>query len=307
MPQSVVLGAAPPNLKIVEEPYWTPDGTLDFPFSYVYDASALTNGANVQNIAQQLQGDSDFILRRILGVPNIVASASAGGRFNFRNASGTYANGNPSTGIVVPNVWSVVPEKLYRVNDQIAFDLYNILRANTACAEGTLYLSQIAFMGVKRFAKGSTYPRQITPYKYREVRYTYAYQLTINWGHFNAAGVVSPFQRFYQPMDNFDFELLGIRICQPGSSGALTTQDFSITVYDANMHQFSSAPMLQGFYNAARQTPAVCSPYQACFPTPSQVYPAGGSIAFDITANLCLSSLPQSYEIDFDGIWRYPC
>lgn len=294
-------------MRIIEEPYLTPDGTLDFPFAYVYDTSALTDGQNILNISQQLQGDSAFILRRIMGVPTVVAAAASAGKFNFKNASGTYANGNPTSGIIVPDTWPVVPEKMYRQNDQISFDLYNTLRQVTACGLTPIYSSQIAFMGVKRFAKGSTYPRQITPYKYREVRYAYAYELTVNWAHFGASGLANPPQRFNQQLDNFDFELLRISISQPGANGALTTPDFSMTLYDPNMHGFSSAPMLQGFYNAGRPTPATSSPYQATFPTPSQIYPAGGYITFDITSLLCSTSLPQSYEILFDGIWRYPC
>jgi len=294
-------------MRIIEEPYLTPDGTLDFPFAYVFDASTLTDGNNLLNVAQQLQGDSQFILRRIVGVPTVVNTPALGGRFNYKNASGNYANGNPSTGIVVPNVWPVVPEKMYKQNDQIGFDLYNVLRSLNACGETPIYAAQIAFMGVKRFGQGSTYPRQITPYKYREVRYAYAYELTINWAHFDTQGRVAPAQQFYVQMDNFDFELLRVAISQPGQTGGLTTQDFAIQLYDSNQHQFSSAPLLQGFINAARPNPQNSSPYQATFPTPSQIYPAGGKIRFDITSLLCSTSLPQSYELLFDGIWRYPC
>lgn len=294
-------------MRIIEEPYLTPDGTLDFPFAYVYDAGKLTDGTSVFNISQQLQGDSQFILRRIMGVPAVVNSAALGGRFNYKNPSGNYANGNPSTGIVVPNTWSVVPEKLYRVNDQISFDLYNVLRQNNACGGTPIYASQIAFMGVKRFGAHSGYPRQVTPYKYREVKYSYAYELTINWAHFDTSGNVQSARRFNQQMDNFDFELLRISISKNPSGSALTTPDFSIQLYDPNMHQFSSGPLLQGYMNAGRPTPQTSSPYQATFPTPSQIYPAGGQITFDITSLLCSTSIPQSYEILFDGIWRYPC
>jgi hypothetical protein len=295
-------------VRIIEEPYLTPDGTLDFPFAYVVDGTNLTNGVNNLNLTRQLQGDSQFILRRIMGVPTMVAAAASGGKFNYKNPSGQYANGNPTAGIVVPNTWPVVPEKLYHVNDQIGYDLYNVSRATNACAGSpTIYASQIAFMGVKRFGKGSTYPRKITPYKYYEKRYAYAYELTINWAAFDSSGRQSSPQSFYQQMDNFDFELLRVSISQPGTNTALATPDFSILLYDANQHQFSSGPLLQGFVNAGRPSPSTSSPYQATFPTPSQIYPAGGKIRFDITSLLCSTSLPQKYEILFDGIWRYPC
>jgi hypothetical protein len=293
--------------RIIEEPYYSPDGTLDFPFLYVYDAGSLVDGSNVLSISKQLQGDSDFILRRIVGVPNCVATPANAGKFTYYDHNRRCADGVPNSGIILPGVWPVVPEKLYRVNDQITFSLFNILRSSNVCAEGTSYNSQIVFQGVKRYGRGSTLPRQITPYRYREVRYTYAYSLTINWSHFTAGGIVQPPQRFVQQMDNVDFELLGIRISQPGAAGALTTMDFNITLYDANNHAFSDAAVNQGYINSARVSASACSPYQSCFPTPTQLYPAGGAIVFDITSKLCISALPQSYEIDFDGLWRIPC
>ena len=294
-------------MRVIEEPYLTPDGTLDFPFTYVYDTSALTDGYNVLNISQQLQGDSDFILRRIMGLDTVLATKANGGKWNLRNANGTLVSGNPTTGILQHAVWPVVPEKLYRVNDQISFDLYNTLRAFNVCGATPIYASQVAFHGVKRFGLGSTYPRHITPYKYREVSYRYAYELTINWAHFDTSGRVQPAQRFNQQIDNFDFELLRISISSPGSTSSLTTQDFQIQLYDPNMHQFSSGPLLQGFVNAGRPTAATPGHYESTFPTPSQIYPKGGYITFDITSLLCSTQLPLSYEILFDGIWRYPC
>jgi hypothetical protein len=294
-------------VRIIEEPYLTPDGTLDTPFAYIYDTSSFTDGTNVLNIAQQLQGDSAFILRRIVGLNTVLATKANGGAWNYRNANGTNANGNPSSGILGHRVWPVVPEKMYKTNDQISFDLYNTLRAFNPCSATPIYASQIAFMGVKRFANGSTFPRQITPYKYREVTYRYVYSLTINWAHFDASGRVASPQRFNQQMDNFDFELLRISICAQNSTSALTTSDFAIQLYDSNMHQLSSAPMLQQFINGGRPTPATASAYQPTFPTPSQIYPAGGLITFDITSLLCSTQLPQTYQILFDGVWRYPC
>jgi hypothetical protein len=295
-------------VRILEEPYFTADGTLDFPFAYVFDASALTDGNNLLNVAQQLQGDSDFVLRRIIGVPTVIASAAAGGRFNYKNARGAYACGNPTRGICFPNVWPVVPEKLYRVNDQIGFDLYDILRASIVCAEGTILTgAQIAFLGVKRFGQGSTYPKQVTPYQFREVPYTYSYALTIDWPHFNASGIASPARRFIQQMENFDFELLSISISRDAGTGTLLTNDFQVHLYDANMHQFSDKPLNQSYINSGRTSPSQTPPYQATFPTPSQIYPRGAAITFDITSMLCSGQLPRTYNIAFQGIWRYPC
>lgn len=37
--------------------YITPPGATDFPFIYLYDGSALTDGLNYHDIPLQLQGD----------------------------------------------------------------------------------------------------------------------------------------------------------------------------------------------------------------------------------------------------------
>lgn len=295
-------------MRLIEQPYETPQGMLDFPFAYVYDASALTDGQTYLNIAQQMQGDSDFILRAIRGVRTCVDTAANGGRFNYKNASGAYANGNPSTGIVVPNIWPVIPEKLFAYNTQINFDLYKVLRSSTVCAEGTIYASKIGFFGVKRFNQSMAgYRTQKTPYTYREFPQTYTFSVTISQGALAANGQPNTYTRYTQQMDNYDFELLGLSISLQGATGALTTNDFALTLYDANMHQTSSAPLPQLFFNRGKPTASTLSTYRSVFPVPSLVYPAGAAITFDVWSLLCRGVVPQTYSIDFQGIWRLPC
>ena len=120
--------------RILERPYRSPEGTLDVPFVYVFDASGITDGqSQVQNLPVQLQGDSKFVLRHIAGVNLCVDTAANGGKFNFRNPSGSYAAGNPSSGIIVGQNWPVVPEKVYtESNAAIFFDLYQTLRSFNA-------------------------------------------------------------------------------------------------------------------------------------------------------------------------------
>jgi hypothetical protein len=297
-------------MRIIEQPYITPTGYIDFPFAYVYDGTTLTDGNNYQSVTKQLQGDSDFILRRIVGVPNVVASGQSGGRFNYRNSSQSYAAGNPGSGVVFNNVWPVVPEKLYAKNTQIVFDLYDVSRNFNTCSETPIYNAYIAFMGVKRFTQSQGYNTNTTQYRYRPLKYSYSYNLTINWAHFTAAGGVNGPQRFSQLLDTYDFELLRIAACYSnsvGSTGTLQTNDFGITLYDSNGHQLSDLPLNQGYINNGRRTPALGPPYSGLMPVPSLVYPGGSAIVFDITSQLCSSQLPQTYNITFDGTWRVPC
>lgn len=294
-------------------PYSSPPGTLDIPFVYVFDATGLTDGvAQIQNLAVQLNGDSEFVLRSIRGVNLCVDTPANGGKFNYRNSSGAYANGNASSGIIMPPNWPVLPEKLYPVsNAAIFFDLYQTLRNFSVCGGTPIYNSYIAFFGVKRFPYAAGYPTRSTPYKYRECKYTYEFDLTVNWNHFTSGTAVAPAQRFTVNMDRYDFELMRIAITKTTSgaqgTGTLTTNDFQIMGYDANQHQFSSLPLNQYFLNAGRPTPATAPAYQPSL-APTVVYPVGSAITFDITSMLCNAvGSPQTYNIAFEGIWRVPC
>jgi hypothetical protein len=274
----------------------------------MYDASSLTDGNTYTDIAKPIQGDMEtFILRRIIGVNTVVDTAANGGRFNYKNASRSYANGNTSTGIIMPKVWPVLPEKEYKVNETIFFDLYKVLRDFSVCAaESTIYNSFIAFMGVKRL-NGAPYGTQTTGYAYRELTQQFLYNLTINWSHFTTGTTVAPARRFQIQMSNLDFQLLSIRIAkQTGASGALQTNDFMITLYDQYMHALSDAPVPQSYYNSARVSSSQAPLYSGLTPVPPLVYPAQSYITFDITSMLCSTQLNQNYQIVFDGIWRFP-
>ncbi len=300
-------------MRILERPYQVPEGKQDVPFCYVFDATAIADAqAQVQNNSVQLQGDSEFVLRHIAGVNLCVNTPANGGRFNYRNASGSYANGNPSSGIFMPQNWPVLPEKLYPMsNGAIFFDLYNTLRDFNICSETPIYNSYIAFFGVKRFAYQAGQPSQKTPYKYRPCKYTYEFDLTVNWNHFSGGTIVAPPRRFTVDMDRYDFELMRISIAKTTvgarGTGGLLTNDFQVMLYDSNLHQYSSLPLNQYFLNAGRPTPATAPAYQPAL-APTLIYPVGSAITFDITSMLCNAiDPPQTYNIVFEGIWRIPC
>lgn len=294
--------------------YKTPDGFVDLPYAFVFDATNLTNGLNYQNVAVPIQGDFDsFILRHIAGVPLCVSSVNSslvGGRFNYRNANSSYALGNASIGAIFPANWPVVPEKVYPIGSSIAIDLYSVSKNATACGGTPIYNSQIAFFGAKRFRKGSIFVQE-TPYDYFERWYTFNYSVTVDWAHFNSSGAVQQPHRFRQRVDSFDFELLRVIVSPPLTSGAsLHTNDIQLTLFGPTERQMSSLPLNQGFINSGWIDGSVdfyaAPPYQAVFPTPSIVYPANSVIEFDVVSMLCSTSIPVTYTISFEGIWRLP-
>lgn len=294
-------------MRVIEQPYITPAGYRDFPFAYVYNANGLTNGNNYLDIQVPTQGDSDFILRRVVGVTNCVASAASGGRWNYKGHNRQYAFGNQSTGVVPSPIWTVVPEKRFAYNEAIWIDLYDVLKAVNACGGTPIPYAQIAFMGVKRFALDQGYRSQQSTYQYKEMPQRYEYSLTINWAAYSSGTTFAQPKQFSQQMDNFDFELLRMTISEAGQTGTLTRQDFAMTLYDPNSHQLSNAPIPQGYLNSGRATPSGQATYAAVTPVPSIVYPAGSQIKFDIQSLLCGTDVPKTYNISFEGIWRIPC
>jgi len=272
-------------------PYRTPPGYIDFPFFYVYDARGLTDGASYYDVSLPLQGDSDFILRRVTGIQTVVGAT---GQWRYRNANGAYTS---SAAMFAPaNSRTVLPEKAYPYNTSIRFDLLNVARQSVACAP-TIYTSFLAFQGVKRFIQGQGYPTGRTAYRYREYKWAYPVELTLS--SFNGSEPV----RFTQLLDNFDFELLRVSVSYQDGT-AVTTPDFGITLYDPNSHQFSSLPVNVDFINNAF---ARFPSQKSIFPVPGILYPAGSQIQFDLTSYLCLAGGAKNYEILFDGVQRLPC
>jgi len=295
------------------EPYRTPEGYTDFPFTYVFDATGITDGINISNLSKAMQGNSDFILRQIIGTDSCVATPANGGKVQFYNTSKSKMT---QAQIIAPKNYPLVPEKLYKYNEEISFDLFNTLRAFNVCGGTPIFTSYIGFRGVKRFHGNPGYRTGETPYAWREVPQAYVTDITVNFARFASGTNVNPPNRFVVPLDNYDFELFRILVSQPGtllagggtaSAVGLTTNDFGIMLYDAQGHQLSDLPQPVLWVSGSKPTAATQQKYQAVVPVPPLVYPAAGQIVFDVTSFLCSTSLPQVYDIAFQGVWRVPC
>jgi len=298
------------------EPYRTPEGFTDFPFTYVFDATGLTDGININNLSKSMQGDSDFILRHVVGADTVVDTPANGGKIQLYNGSKSKMT---QAAIIAPKSFPIVPEKRYRYNEEISFDLVKTLRSFNACGGTPIFTSYIGFRGVKRFAGNPGYRYGATPYAWREVPQVYTIDITVNFARFASGTNVNPPQRFVVPLDNYDFELFQTLVSQPGtllagggtaSAVGLTTNDFGITLYDgqgSHGHQLSDLPQPVLWVSGSKPTAATQQRYQAVVPVPPLVYPAAGQIVFDVTSFLCSTSLPQNYNIAFYGVWRVPC
>jgi hypothetical protein len=282
---------------------WSHEGQTDYydqPFVYVFDGDNLTDGLDYANLAQPLTSQSDFILRRIAGRPNV---AAGGIRFRDRNA---YNRQSAPYGI--PHDYAVLPEIVYPPDAQIGFDLTNVLRANNPYpgVPGSVpnYYAQLAFVGARRFW-GQRPP--FSSYKYHSRPYVITTDVTIDW-----AGRIAPAytqlegpRAFSVLVDSHDFELqkihgtlrTGISLFEYTPSSAAV----KIVLYDQNQQALSTAPVLDSymFDNNAD--------YNSVFPTPTLLYKANSLIRFDIMSLLIDTQVPAVLTLDFIGAWRFPC
>ena len=287
--------------------YRTPPGKVDMPYFYTYDASSLTDGNNYQSPIVQMQNDSDFLLRRIVGM-NLCLNPNTTGSFQiYDRGRRPLSQTAMRPGLLIDGVTTngnqvVLPELLYTPSSQISFNLNGVLRNTTADADGTIYNSQIGFQGVRRFNE-SQFKGYQTRYKYRELPYTYAFTLTINWAHWTASTgqIINNVRTFNVPVLNTDFELCSIGVTYSNGQ-PVTTNDFRMTLYAADgVTRLSSAPINLPFFNylAPKQYG------QPVFPVPSLVWPRKGLITFDILSMLPFAGFAvKQYVVHFNGIWR---
>lgn len=174
--------------------YVAPAGTFDQPFTWVYDASQLVNGANAINQSVRITaGYGDFILRRIVGLNRVIPS----GKWQLKDASGNFQSSDP---IVIPasdfTDMALPYEMFYPEKGQIRFDLYGVNLST--------FGDQIAFQGVRR-SKG-TLARLTPQYPYKPKPYTYQGSVQISL----SSNTV--FSTFIQRVTDFDFDLQQIML-----------------------------------------------------------------------------------------------
>lgn len=284
--------------------YKTPEGKVDVPYAYVFDASGLTDGHDYKNLAVVIDHDSQFVLRRVAGL-NLVVNSNATGKFRCHQQNQLQMQQSPIKpgllldGATVSGCLPILPEAIYQPNSSIPFELYNVLRNFTADTVD-IYNSFLAFCGVRRYDIGGIYVHK-TPYPYRELPYTYTYALNLNWAHWTGAanGVPTNPRVFTIPIYEDDFELSAIGVTY--SDGSLvTTNDFQMSLYDASKSQiFSSLPLNLPYLNW--NAPAQYG--RPVYPVPPIVYPIRGIIQFAITSMLPFGT-SNTYTIHFMGIKR---
>jgi len=181
------------------QPYITPPGTYDLPFTWAFDASDFVDGTNHPNSSIYLQGGyGDFQLRRIIGMNRILA-ADGTGKFQVQRASkGSYIQSDPVQAPNSPEL-PITPEEPYLETGKIWFDLLGILKPATQPLT-----AQVAFQGVRRM-KGNPPPQP----SYRATPHSYTYQVSATLTNLASAKIPVVTKTL---IVDYDFELFQIII-----------------------------------------------------------------------------------------------
>ncbi len=285
----------------IDPPYQTPDGFVDWPYVYVFNAAVLVDGTSPRNLSLQVQGDADFILRRITGLHTV------GQALQYRNASQSNAFSAPAR---LGRNMGVVPEKLYPRNSLIGFDIDVVARAFIACGAQPVFTSFLAFQGVRRFPMRGAIDARLSNYRYYERPFDYVLNFTIDWRRFVAIpGATEPPRRFGLEVSNYDFELLYITVVNANGT-QIAGVDFLMMLFDYGQHELSTLPLpLQNFNYVGPAGVTGPARFASVFPVPMILYPRSSQIEVAITSMICNTDLvfPRAYQMVFHGVERVPC
>ncbi len=274
------------------------------PYIYTFDAelagpanAPLTNAANYDNLIVNTQTDASFLLRRYVGMSNVMTTWR---QFNQKDS---YIQGNPVAAAGITDYVSI-PELLFDPGSQIRFNAGAISLGNRTYATlGSVanYWSQVAFQGVKTY----NLDKYQTPYEYYDYRYSYPFDTTITYaGRVASAYVLPEVPRQYSVLiNNGDFELLTISMVVKlnGSSDYVPCDThFKLMLVDQFQNQLMSTPVLDSYINYANGN------LSSVWPVPGVVYPVGSFIRFSLTSLLIDTQVPATLQIAFGGKWRRP-
>jgi hypothetical protein len=288
----------------------TPEGLVDDPFTYVFDGRTLTDGGNPTGLTVEIDGEWDFLLRRIANAPSIEAALGQDTGILLRGFSRSQLFSDFQR---LPNNYTVAPQLLYPRNSYISWDMRNVLRQNrVTCGETPILTSFLCFQGVRRRPGSGSFAAYRSGYQYYERPFTYRQLFTVTLANFSTPGNLNPFRTFNVPISDYDFELQQIRIVrttldvETGLPFPVEDDEIAIRLYDAsNWQALSNRPVPIGVYNANQG-----SNFFSMFPCPTLVYPVNSQIKFDVESFLCadvaVDEVPREYEINFIGVMRIP-
>jgi hypothetical protein len=202
--------------------YLTPDGYGDTFFVYTVNGEdiPIANGQSYSLLGIPVQ-DAMFVCRVWTGAMRIIGATGTiqvyDGVKNAWFQLPILQTGN------FPPAMAVLPEKVYRDNSALRFDLTNVELAVNSNGMASVYADQMAFIGSKRLLSGPSDPSP-SMYKYYEKTFSYPVVVALsNYGPSDGggnpiAGLAAPTQYTIQIQD-YDFELREIIMSATGTGG----------------------------------------------------------------------------------------
>lgn len=265
---------------LLDEPYQAPPGWFDQPFVYVFDADTLTNGRDYHNLGVTTFSGADFICRRVAGHNRCAVSMQLYDVLK-RKFFNTPFNTRFSDFVIAP-------ESIWPAASGIVFDLLNVLKEVKTDGPNTVFLSQIVFQGVRRFAG----VRRPPSYNYWTDPYSYVEEITVP-----AFG--APAERHAFDIEDFDFELLRITETIDGDVPPGFSTAVKLQIFDQVYEKMFSEPVIDDLIvdNSAD--------YQGIL-APGTVYRRGQQLKYEVTG-LNLPGVSGTVELRFEGVRRRPC
>lgn len=265
--------------------YLVPGNNGDTFYQYVYNADDLTNGTSYSRREIDIR-NFDFICRHWAGWETVIDTPANSGSIQCYDDIGREWAASPMALGGFANGQAVVPEKRYRVNGRIQFDLNKVAKL----ASGGQTAAQLVFTGVRRMPGVASDP-QPSIFKFKRVDFHYQYALTVQQAQ------VAPKQHTI-PITNYDFELERVEL-----TPYTAVSPFSITLYDTNKVARSNLPI-----NANRffhLDPSLSNGELNFWPSPPLLYQCNSAINFEIAS--LLPAGPVTYQLLFVGSRRIPC
>lgn len=288
--------------------YAIPPGYGDTFFMYAFDGDVFTAGQSY--FSQRIQfRDGAFIVRSWNGQDTVNQ-----GNIQLYDRYKYYWFAPPGVNLSsFRSGMMVLPERYYPENSFLQFDIINA-QPIIAGVDGalTVYASQLIFSGVRR-RPGVVSDPDPSPYPYREIPFMYPVSVIIN-NYASTGGVLNPYVQYLIPINDYDFELRRIEapFLSQSAGGAITADQFKMTLYDNEAYQLSNVPILGSrmlnFNDGSILGSNGLSGEYNFVPCPPLLYKIGSNIRFDIWSLLFNPTvLPQTFVLNFYGVRRIPC
>lgn len=269
----------------------------DRPYIIAFDADDLTDGQSYNQLSLEMESNWDFRARRVTGLQTTAA------KIQLRDSM---ARMRFERQIAMPRDYILAPQIDYLRSSFISFDLNTVAKSSNVYVTPNSvpnYWSQIAFQGLRRFDGGA---ELVTPYKSYDFPFYMQSQVTIDWTGRLAPTYVTKAnpKAFIQPVENFDFVLMGVDITIKTATDLVPVQSdakVKLLIQDASRLQMMNVPILDKFLSLGGQE------YNSVFPVPGVMYPTQSEIRYSVTSLLVEAEVPATLYIEWVGVYRRKC